>query len=83
MLPTLKAAAGNVPLVMLPLITASEDFAFFSQKVPGLYINVGVTPLDRNPAAAPPNHSAHFYVDETGLPTGVRVMAQLAVDYLQ
>ena len=83
MLPTLKAVAGPGHLVMLPLITASEDFAFFSQKVPGLYINVGVTPLDKNPATAPPNHSPQFYLDESGLPTGVRVMAQLAIDYLR
>jgi amidohydrolase len=83
MLPTLKAVAGSTHLVMLPLITASEDFAFFAQKVPGMYINIGITPLDKDPATAPPNHSPLFYVDETGLPTGVRVMAQLAVDYLR
>jgi metal-dependent amidase/aminoacylase/carboxypeptidase family protein len=83
MLPTLKAVAGDAHVVMLPLITASEDFAFFAQKVPGMYINIGITPLDKDPATAPPNHSPLFYVDETGLPTGVRVMAQLAVDYLR
>jgi amidohydrolase len=83
MLPTLKAAAGEAHLVMLPLITASEDFAFFAQKVPGMYIDIGITPLDKDPATAPPNHSPLFYVDETGLPIGVRVMAQLAVDYLR
>lgn len=83
MLPTLKAVAGKVPVVMLPLITSSEDFAFFAQKVPGMYINIGVTPLDQDPAAAPSNHSPLFYVDETGLTTGVRVLAQLAVDYLR
>jgi amidohydrolase len=83
MLPTLKAVAGSAHVVMLPLITASEDFAFFAQKVPGMYINIGITPLDKDPATAPPNHSPLFYVDETGLPTGVRVMAQLAVDYLR
>ncbi len=83
MLPTLKAVAGNAHVVMLPLITASEDFAFFAQKVPGMYIDIGITPLDKDPATAPPNHSPLFYVDETGLTTGVRVMAQLAVDYLR
>jgi amidohydrolase len=83
MLPTLKAVAGNAHVVMLPLITASEDFAFFAQKVPGMYIDIGITPLDKDPATAPPNHSPLFYVDETGLPMGVRVMAQLAVDYLR
>ena len=83
MLPTLRAVAGDAHLVMLPLITASEDFAFFSQKVPAMYINIGVTPRDKNPETAAPNHSPLFYVDESGLPTGVRVMAQLAVDYLR
>jgi amidohydrolase len=83
MLPTLKAVAGNAHVVMLPLITASEDFAFFAQKVPGMYIDIGITPLDKDPATAPSNHSPLFYVDETGLTTGVRVMAQLAVDYLR
>jgi amidohydrolase len=82
MLPTLEAVARNAQLVTLPLITASEDFAFFAQKVPGLYVNIGVTPLDKNPMTAATNHSPLFYVDEAGLPTGVRLMAQLAVDYL-
>ena len=83
MLPTLKAVAGDAHVVMLPLITASDDFTFFSQKVPGMFINVGITPLDKDPATAPANHSPLFYVDETGLTAGVRVMAQLAVDYLR
>ena len=83
MLPTLKAVAGNAHVVMLPLITASEDFAFFAQKAPAMYIDIGITPLDKDPATAPPNHSPLFYVDEAGLTTGVRVMAQLAVDYLR
>jgi len=82
MLPTLKSVAGDGRLVMLPLITASEDFAFFAQKVPSLYINIGVTAPDVDPTTAPTNHSPNFYLDETGLALGVRAMAQLAVDYL-
>jgi amidohydrolase len=82
MLPTLKAVAGDAQLVIVPLITASEDFAFFAQQVPSLYINIGVTPRDVDPTTAPTNHSPNFYLDETGLPIGVRAMAQLAVDYL-
>ena len=31
---------------------------------------------------APANHSPLFYVDEKALPTGVRALANLAVDYL-
>jgi amidohydrolase len=82
MLPTLKSVAADGVLVMLPLITASEDFAFFAQKVPSLYINIGVTAPDVDPTTAPTNHSPNFYLDETGLALGVRAMAQLAVDYL-
>jgi amidohydrolase len=82
MLPTLKAVAGDAHVVTVPLITASEDFAFFAQQVPALYINVGITPLDKDPATAPPNHSPLFYIDESGVPTGVRALAQLAFDYL-
>ncbi len=82
MLPTLKSVAGESRVVLLPLITASEDFAYFAQKVPSLFINIGVTAADQNPATAATNHSPNFYIDETGLTTGVRVMAQLAVDYL-
>jgi metal-dependent amidase/aminoacylase/carboxypeptidase family protein len=47
-----------------------------------MYINVGITPRDKNPASAPPNHSPLFYIDEMGLPIGVRALAQLAIDYL-
>jgi amidohydrolase len=82
MLPTLKSVAGEGQLLMLPLITASEDFAFFAQKVPSLYINIGVTPQDKNPETAATNHSPNFYLDEAALPVGVHVMAQLAIDYL-
>ena len=34
------------------------------------------------PEDAIPNHSPLFYVDEEALRPGVRVMSQLAVDYL-
>ena len=30
-----------------------------------------------------PNHSPLFYIDEAGLPLGVRALAQVAVDWLE
>ena len=39
--------------------------------------------ISSNPATAPRNHSPLFTVDEKALPTGVRAMANLAVDYLR
>jgi len=81
MAPALKRAAdGNV--VQCPLAGASEDFSFYAQAVPGLYVFLGVTPQDQDPAKAAPNHNPKFFVDEHALVIGVRTMATLAVDFL-
>src|SRR5262249_11857107 len=61
--------------------TGAEDFSFFANRVPGLYMHLGVTPPDQLATAAA-NHSPLFYVDESVLVQGVRVMANLAVDFL-
>jgi amidohydrolase len=81
MAPALKRAAdGNV--AQAPLAGASEDFSFYAQVVPGLYLFLGVTPKDQDPAKAAPNHNPNFFVDEHALVVGVRTMATLAVDFL-
>ena len=84
MAPTLKrvAGAGNWD-DNADKRTAAEDFSFFQEKVPGLFVNLGVTPPDQDMKSAAANHSPKFYVDEKALVTGVRVMANLAVDYLE
>lgn len=75
-----RAADGNV--AESPLAGASEDFSFFAQEAPGLYVFLGVTPRDQNPATAAPNHNPGFFVDEEALVVGVRVMGTLAVEFL-
>jgi amidohydrolase len=81
MAPVLKRAAdGNV--AECPLAGASEDFSFYAQAMPGLYVFLGITPKDQDPAKAAPNHSPQFFVDEHALVVGVRTMATLAVDFL-
>ena len=82
MSPALKRAGdGNV--AESPLAGASEDFSFYAQTVPGLYVFLGVTPKDQDPAKAAPNHSPNFFVDEHALVVGVRTMVTLAVDFLK
>jgi amidohydrolase len=81
MLPALKRAAdGRVSRA--PLSGASEDFSFFAREAPGLYVFLGVTPADQDPATAAPNHNPNFFVDEAALETGTRVLGTLAVDFL-
>ncbi len=83
MLPTLKRVAGNRGLSLVDQRTTAEDFAFFSQLVPGLYFNLGVTPDGEDSLSVARNHSPYFFADEKALPVGVRAMANLAIDYMQ
>jgi amidohydrolase len=64
------------------LAGASEDFSFFAQQAPGLYVFLGVTPADQDPAQAAPNHNPAFFVDESALVVGTRTLAYLAVNSL-
>ena len=82
MLPTLRRVAGADNVRLGPLTGTAEDFSFFQQKVPGLFFFLGVTPPDKDPATAAMNHSPLFFADEAALPIGVKVMTNLALDYL-
>jgi len=82
MLPTLKRVAGDKLFQVQPR-TVAEDFAIYQQKVPGMFFYLGVNQKGADPAKVAENHSPLFFVDEAALPTGVRAMANLAIDYLQ
>jgi metal-dependent amidase/aminoacylase/carboxypeptidase family protein len=81
MLPVLERAADG-QIRRAPLLGASEDFSVFAKEVPGLFIFLGITPRDQDPAKAAPNHSPAFFVDERALVVGARTMASLAVNFL-
>lgn len=83
MLPTLRRAAGAEHVRVAALTGTAEDFAYYQQKVPGLFFFLGVTPRDQDHTKAPQNHSPLFYADESALPVGVRAMSSLAVDFLR
>ena len=74
------AGAGNVTVGTLTM--GSEDFAYFQERIPGLYFFLGVMREGQDPETAAPNHSPHFFADEAALPVGVRALTQLALDYL-
>ncbi len=82
MLPTLRRAAGASGVQFINPVMGSEDFPVFTQKIPGIFFFLGVTPKDRDPNTVPVNHSPLFFADEGALITGVRAMTGLAVDYL-
>ncbi len=80
MAPTLQRVAGEGNTFIAPKLTGSEDFSKYQQVIPGLFFFLGITPPETKHAA--PNHSPHFYVDESGLLLGVRALAHLALDFL-
>jgi len=79
---TLRRVAGEGNYGLQPKSTASEDFSFYQEKVPGMFFYLGVTPKGTDVEKAAPNHSPRFYVDESGLINGVRALSNLTVDYM-
>ena len=62
-------------------VTGAEDFSFFQEEVPGLYFFIGGRPKGQNPADAAPHHTPDFYVDDSGMLNGIRLMSRMVVDY--
>jgi amidohydrolase len=43
---------------------------------------VGPPPRSQDATKAAPNHSPHFFIDESALVVGVRALAMMTVNYL-
>ncbi len=82
MAPTLEKVAGSDQTHLINAITGAEDFSFFQMEVPGLYFFIGGMPPDMNPEDAAPHHTPDFYLDEEGMRTGIRALANLTIDYM-
>jgi amidohydrolase len=81
-LPTLRRVAGPDGVQLNKPITPAEDFSRYQERIPGVFLFLGVRPAGTDSTSAAPNHSPRFFVDEGALPTGVRTLAYLAVEYL-
>lgn len=81
-MPTLQWAAGKAGVAPIKPITASEDFSFFQQEVPGVFFFLGIAPDNTPVDQTAPNHSPYFQVNEKALENGVRALTGLALDYL-
>ena len=83
MIPALYQAAGEQNVIITAASTGAEDFSFFANKVPSLYWFTGGRPSNISSNEATPHHTPDFYIDESGLLTGVRAMAQVATLYMK
>jgi len=82
MLPTLKRVAGEGNVVLRDKTTGYEDFAFFAQKAPGLFVFLGGSAPGTDLSTVAYNHSPLFRIDEAALIIGVRTLTNLTLDYL-
>jgi metal-dependent amidase/aminoacylase/carboxypeptidase family protein len=63
------------------LITGAEDFSYFQEQIPGLFLLLGVNKPGVPAGQAASNHSPLFNAHEGALMTGVRALVGFSLDY--
>jgi len=71
---------GKESAVELGKIMGGEDFAFFAQKIPGVFAFVGAG--NEKKGANYPHHHRKFNIDEDALIIGTSLYGQFALDFL-
>jgi len=82
MLPSMRATAGADHVMLKPPVTGAEDFSFFQEKVPGLFVFLGGMPKGKDPLKTASHHTPDFFLDESGFVLGVKLLANLTLDYM-
>jgi amidohydrolase len=82
MLPTFKKVAGEKNVHEMTLVTGSEDFSFFADKVPSIFFYLGGMKKGQDSTTAFPHHTADFVIDESGFRLGVETFCNMVFDYL-
>ncbi len=78
--PVMKRVVGEKNVITVPARMGAEDFSYFQQVVPGFYYRLGTgNPAKGITAEA---HTPDFDIDEDSLKVGVKVMANVLVDFL-
>ncbi|RDC54985.1 amidohydrolase [Pedobacter chinensis] len=82
MLPSMRTTAGADHVMLKPPVTGAEDFSFFQEKVPGLFVFLGGMPKGKDPLKTASHHTPDFFLDESGFVLGVKLLANLTLDYM-
>ena len=82
MIPSLQSAAGVANVSEREWVTGAEDFSYYGTKAPAFFFYLGGMPKGNDPKKAPPHHTADFYVDDSGMKTGVKAFCDLVFDYM-
>ena len=82
MLPSFVKSAGEGNVAEIPPVTGGEDFSYFAEKVPGLFFYIGGRPIGIDPLKMHPHHTPDFWIDESGMKTGIKAFLNLVFDYM-
>lgn len=82
MVGSLQRAAGVENVIRINPDTGAEDFAYYQEKIPGLFFFVGACPASIDPAKAASHHTPDFIMDEGSMITGVKAFLHLTNDYM-
>jgi metal-dependent amidase/aminoacylase/carboxypeptidase family protein len=63
-------------------VMGAEDFSYFADKVPAVFLYIGGMPAGKEPAATAAHHTPDFYIDESGMQTGIKALCFMVLDYL-
>ena len=83
MLVSLQKTVGAENLILVTPRTVSEDFSFYQQKIPGLFIFLGGMPKGKDVKTTASHHTPDFFIDEASLKIGVNALANLTLDYME
>lgn len=79
-LPTIRRVVGDANVVSPKPFMPAEDFSLYQKVIPGFFYFLGIANKSRG--LMPQWHTADFDVDEESLVVGVKVMANVLLDYL-
>jgi metal-dependent amidase/aminoacylase/carboxypeptidase family protein len=79
-LPMLQRTVGKTNVFEFPQRMGAEDFSYYEQVIPGCFLRLGSGNKAKGIVAE--SHTAEFDIDEECLVVGVKVLANLAVDFL-
>ncbi len=81
MLPSMRAAIGDVHVYERDWTTNAEDFSYYGSKAPAFYFDLGGMTPGNDPLKMPSKHTAFHMIDENCIKTGVKVFCNLVIDY--
>tara|TARA_B100001063_G_scaffold140766_1_gene131480 strand:+ start:6001 stop:7248 length:1248 start_codon:yes stop_codon:yes gene_type:complete len=81
MLPSLRKSAGFENVILSNAKTIAEDYAYYLNEIPGFLFELGGYNTNEK-RKAPAHHTPDFFIDDNAMLLGVKVMTNLALDFL-